>query len=101
MPNILAVAIGEAHATVLIKFVERLLVVRADEQAARSGASIDGSGIVTISHKTGHMSADVNGADLNKISVLRGTCVASDQSHYACKQAEKYFVNFHKLLLIS
>ena len=100
-PNVVVLAKRDIHAAIGIEFVEDILVVRQDEKAARGRARVDGRGVGTVRQERGHMSADVDRANLNKIVGILGMHSAPHQSQNACKQAEKYFVTFHKILLIS
>ena len=101
VPDFMVVGERGAHAAIGVEALKRRLVVRPDEETAGSGTGIDGCAVLTVGEKTGDMSADVDGANLNEIGVLLGTRSAPHQSQNACKQAEKYFVPFHKILLIS
>jgi hypothetical protein len=86
-----------------VKGLEHLVVPGPYKETAGDCAGIDSSVacVGLVDNQAGDMSTHIDRTHLNKIGVLRGTNITSNQSQDAYKQAEKYFVTFHKILIIN
>ena len=99
---------SEVEAESLVEVVEDGGVGGPDEEAATDGSGIEGGVvcILPVGDKARNSATDVVGTDFVEsrcLSVLSILSIqsAARQSHEAHKQAEKYFVTFHKILIIN
>ena len=90
------------NAQVVVEVAENLDTLRSEEQTASGGTRIESVAacVLTVDDDARNLAADVVGSDFIEFAGL-GVRYASSQSQKAYIQAEKYFVSFHKILIIN
>jgi hypothetical protein len=88
---------------VAVDVAEHDSVGRLNKESTRGSAGIDSGvvGVLTVDTKTRDVTTDISGANFKEFVAGLGVGNASSQSQEAYIEAEKYFVSFHKILIIN